>query len=152
MADTVRTPILDEKTARADALKGITDPGARSYDFTKEVSINGKKMTGAFTCKVMSVTDRMRAGTIRARLLDGAPSASLDNVTDDIAFMVGYLTVALTKKPSWWDIDQLDSIDDLYDIYKTVNDFQQSFRTAHEHGEDAGRGTDATGKETMEPV
>ena len=37
------------------------------------------------------------------KLEDGAPAQSIDNLTDDIAYMIAYLTVALIETPKWWN-------------------------------------------------
>ena len=39
----------------------------------------------------MGVAARLRIGTLRAKLVEGAPAQSVDTVTDDIAYMIAYL-------------------------------------------------------------
>ena len=92
----------------------------------------------------------MRIGTIRAKLLDGAPSQSVDTLTDDIAYMIAYLTVALIKIPNWWNYEEIDEISDLRDMYLEVYNFIQSFRGQNETDTNAGDSSTSTSQETME--
>lgn len=132
------------------ALAAIIDNDAREYTFQRDVLMDGELRKGVFTAKYMGVSDRLRVGTMRAKLLDGAPAASVDTVTDDIAYMIAYLDVALVKKPSWWSFDRLDDIDDLRGIYQEVFNFVQRFRDNHRAGSNAGAGSDATSTEDVE--
>ena len=115
-----------------DILAGVVDNESKTYTFEKEISISCKKRKGTFIAKYLGVAARLRIGTIRAKLLDGAPSQSVDTLTDDIAYMIAYLQVALTKTPNWWDIEQLDDISDLRDVYLEVYNFNQFFREKNE--------------------
>lgn len=111
-----------------EILTGIVDRESKTYTFNKTMSVNGIKMEGTFVAKYMGISARLRLGTIRAKLLDGAPSESLDTLTDDIAYMIAYLTVALTKTPDWWNYDELDDVDELKSLYLEVYEFVNSFR------------------------
>lgn len=145
---TERQAIKAEKQEKI--LAGLIDKESKTYTFTKTVSIGGKKREGQFTAKYMGVTARLRIGTLRAKLLEGAPSESVDTITDDIAFMIAYLTVALIKAPSWWNYDELDDIEDLRAMYFEVYNFVQSFRSDDDSNTDAGHSTDISSKETVE--
>ena len=133
-----------------DILTGIIDNDSKTYTFEKTVSIGTKKRTGSFTAKYMGVAGRLRLGTIRAKLLDGAPAQSVDTLTDDIAYMIAYLTVALVKTPSWWNYDEIDDIDDLKSMYLEVYSFIQSFRTQNAENSNVRDSSIASGQETME--
>lgn len=113
---------------QANVLAGVVDNESKTYVFEKEVSVGGQKRTGTFKAKYMGVAGRLRVGTIRAKLLDGAPSQSVDTLTDDIAYMIAYLTVSLIKVPDWWNYDEIDEVSDLRDMYMEVYNFVQSFR------------------------
>lgn len=145
---TERQAIKTEKQEKI--LAGILDKESKTYTFTKTVSTGGKKREGQFTAKYMGVTARLRIGTLRAKLLEGAPSNSVDTVTDDIAFMIAYLTVALIKVPSWWNYDELDDIEDLRSMYFEVYNFVQSFRSEDDSNTNAGDSTDTSGKKNVE--
>lgn len=134
-----------------NVLTGIIDRESKTYTFEKKISINGgEKRTGTFTAKFMGVSARLRLGTIRAKLLDGAPSQSIDTLTDDIAYMIAYLTVSLKKTPVWWNYDNIDDIADLKAVYTEVYEFAQSFRAKNEESSNAGSSSDTSSKEVVE--
>lgn len=137
---------------KMDVLTGIIDPDSKTYSFNRTITVNGKKQTGAFTAKYMGITARLRLGTIRAKLLDGAPNQSVDALTDDIAYMIAYLNVALIKFPVWWNYDNLDSIEELRDMYLEVYNFVNQFREQNAQSADAGSGSVPAGQANMESV
>lgn len=131
-------------------LSGIIDEESKTYSFEKEIHVNGHLMKGTFVAKYMGVAARLRIGTLRAKLLDGAPSQSVDTVTDDIAYMIAYLTVALVKVPSWWNYDELDEIKELRETYQEVYEFVQSFRGRNGSNSNAGDSSAASSQENVE--
>lgn len=133
-----------------EILSGIIDNESKTYVFEKSVSVNGVPKTGTFKAKYMGVAARLRVGTIRAKLLDGAPSQSTDTLTDDIAYMIAYLQVSLVDVPSWWNFEDLDDIADLKDMYLEVYKFVQSFRTENGQNTNAGNSADASSEEDVE--
>lgn len=137
---------------KMDVLAGIIDQDSKTYSFTRTLTVSGKKQTGTFTAKYMGITARLRLGTLRAKLLDGAPTQSIDPLTDDIAYMIAYLNVALIKFPPWWNYDNLDSIEELRDMYLEVYNFMRKFREQNETGTNAERGSIPAGAANMEGV
>ena len=133
-----------------EVLAGIVDSESKTYTFEKEVSVEGEKKKGTFTVKYMGVAARLRLGTIRARLLEGVPSQSVDPLTDDIAYMIAYLTVSLVKAPNWWDYDKIDDVSDLREVYMEAYKFMRSFRGQNEQSANAGDSSTSDSKETME--
>lgn len=133
-----------------EILTGIIDNESKTYTFEKTMSVNGEKKTGSFTAKYIGVSGRLRIGTIRAKLLDGAPSQSVDPLTDDIAYMIAYLTVALIKTPSFWNYDSLDEITELREMYLEVYNFIQFFRGKDDSNTNVGDSTTASGQEVVE--
>ena len=133
-----------------EVLAGIVDSESKTYTFEKEVSVEGEKKKGTFTVKYMGVAARLRLGTIRARLLEGAPSQSVDPLTDDIAYMIAYLTVSLVKAPNLWDYDKIDDVSDLREVYMEAYKFMRSFRGQNEQSANAGDSSTSDSKETME--
>lgn len=115
-----------------DVLAGVVDNESKTYTFEKEVSIGCEKKKGSFTAKYFGVAGRLRLGTLRAKLLEGAPQDSIDEVTNDIAYMMAYLKIALIKTPSWWNMEELDDISDLTAVYLEVFKFIQFFREKDE--------------------
>lgn len=137
---------------KMDVLTGIIDQDSKTYSFTSTMTVNGKKQTGTFIAKYMGITARLRLGTIRAKLLDGAPTQSVDPLTDDIAYMIAYLNVALIKFPSWWNYDNLDSVEELRNMYLEVYNFMRKFREQNETSANVERSTAPTSTANMEGV
>lgn len=133
-----------------DILAGIIDDEAKTYTFEYTASVNNQKRTGSFTAKYMGVAARLRIGTIRAKLLDGAPAQSIDTLTDDIAYMIAYLQVALVKTPSWWNYELLDELEDLKNMYMEVYKFIQHFRVQNESNTNVGDSATASSQENVE--
>ena len=145
--ETKRTSIQAKKE---EILTGIIDNESKTYTFNKTMSVQGERKTGTFKTKFLGVTARLRIGTIRAKLLEGAPQQSVDTLTDDLAFMIAYLTVSLIQVPSWWDYDKLDEISELREVYMEVYEFNQTFRNQNDESSNVGYSSDAIGEETME--
>lgn len=133
-------------------LAGIVDREAKTYSFEKTLHINGTVKTGTFTAKYMGIGARLRLGSLRAKLLDGAPNQSVDRMTDDIAYMIAYLTVTLVKRPSWFDFDGLDEYSELRDLYMDVYKFMRTFRETNAESTDAGSSKAAAGTKPVEGV
>ena len=131
-------------------LSGILNPEEKTYTFEKEVTVDGEKRIGTFKAKYLSVAARLRVGTLRAKLLEGAPSESVDVLTDDLAYMISYLTVALVQAPVWWDYDKLEEIEDLKNVYLEVNAFVNSFRRTDGQGSNVGDSETSVSEEAME--
>lgn len=137
---------------KLDVLTGIIDQNSKTYSFNRTMTLGGKKQTGTFVAKYLGVTARLRLGVIRAKLLDGAPNQSVDTLTDDLAYMIAYLNVALIKFPPWWNYDNLDSLEELRDLYLEVYNFMTKFREQNEASANDGSGTTPAGETNMESV
>ena len=142
----------DKTQEKLDILSGIIDKDSKTYSFEKTVSILGEKKTGSFVAKYMGITARLRLGTIRAKLLDGAPTQSVDPLTDDIAYMIAYLSVTLIKTPNWWNYDNLDDLDDLKSVFDEVVNFSRSFREKDDKNSDVGNSGTSTSTQDLESV
>lgn len=141
-----------EKQEQQDKiLSGIIDNESKTYTFNQKIhTMDGQVREGTFKAKYMGVSARLRIGTIRAKLLDGAPASSMDVLTDDLAYMIAYLTVALIELPSWFRYDDMEEISELRDMYKEVSEFMNSFRKGHDSNTNAGDSADTSGEENME--
>ena len=148
--NTKRTSIKTKEETKQEILTGVVDNETKTYTFQKTISILGEKKTGTFKAKYLGVSARLRIGTIRAKLLEGAPQESLDVLTDDLAYMIAYLTVALTQVPSWWDYDCIDEIGELREVYLEVYEFMQSFRGKYDENTNVRYSSNASGEETVE--
>lgn len=145
----------EENRQTENALSGIVDQERRIYTFKKVYNMYGKKLQGTFEAKYLSIVDRLRIGTIRARLLDGVSGQSLDRISDDISYMLAYLNVALTKAPKWWDYEMMsmeNDIDKLREVFNEVANFNRSFRYEDEGSGHAQSGSDQSGEENMESM
>ena len=142
----------DNTQEKLDVLEGIIDQDAKTYSFEKTISVLGKKKKGSFTAKYMGITARLRLGTIRAKLLDGAPTQSVDPLTDDIAYMIAYLSVTLIKTPTWWNYDELDDLEDLKAVFDEVSNFMRNFREKNAKDSNVGDSGATSSKTNMESV
>lgn len=135
----------NEKQLQQDEiLSGLVNIEKRTYSFNKTYEFFGKKLQGTFVAKYMSISDRMRIGVIRAKLLDGAPNNTLDTLADDIAYMISYLQVSLVEFPKWWNYDYMtmeDDYDKMKEVYMEVYNFNKSFREYYVSHADAGYST-----------
>ena len=138
---------------KLNVLAGVVDKESKTYSFEKTVTMEGGiKKTGAFTAKYPGIGARLRMGALRAKLLEGAPNQSIDGGTDDIAYMIAYLTVALTKTPQWFNPMSIDDYDDLRELYMEVYNFVVAFREANEQGANAGSSKITTGTTAVEDM
>ena len=145
----------EENRQTETALSGIVDHERRIYTFKKVYNMYGKKLQGTFEAKYLSIVDRLRIGTLRAKLLDGVSGQSLDRISDDISYMLAYLNVALTKTPKWWDYEKMSMENDipkLREVFREVSEFNRSFRYEDEGSGHAESGSDELGKEDMESM
>lgn len=140
-----------QERKQTEILSGIIDNESKTYTFQKTLTVSGgEQKTGTFKAKYLGVAARLRIGTIRAKLLDGAPTQSLDSLTDDIAYIIAYLTVALVEKPEWFSFDILDEYTEMRDMYTEVYEFMQSFRAKDGANTDAGHSSAASSTEDVE--
>lgn len=110
-------------------LELLVDYNARTLMFKKTyISPDGEELEGVFKAVYPSIMDRIKVGTIRAETLNGAPSASVDNFTDDLVYMIAYLSVILKEKPDWFNFDSFDDIDFMRDVFIEVSNWVNNFR------------------------
>jgi hypothetical protein len=139
---------MDEKVSNVTNM--ITDAEARTLTLTLSCNVNGFHKTGTFKAKYPSITDRIAIGSLRAKLLDGAPSRSVDNFTDNLSFIVAYLNVLLVKKPGWFDMSTMDDVSVVDELYTEVAKWVDNFRLSTQRGEDVGHSDTATDETNME--
>lgn len=133
--DASRKAIQAQKEQEEDnALSGIIDNEKKRYTFQHTIHTADGAKEGTFTARIMSVMDRLALGSQRAKLLGGAPLASIDGVTDDIAYMIAFLQVTLVDSPDWFDFDVMEDLSDLYDLFYEVKAFQDRFRSHSDQG------------------
>lgn len=132
-----------EEQAKVDILTGIVDRDTRTYTMQKTVTIGGQKREGTFKFRYPTLADRLRQGTMQARLVDGTSIDALDVVTFNLAFMMAYLSSVSVQLPPWFRFEDMESVDELQGMYAEVTAFVNSFR-----GNDAETADAAGGENT----
>lgn len=140
----------NQQNSMRNATNLIVDAESRTVTFTKTFNFNGLNKTGTFVAKYPTVTDRIAIGSMRAKMLGGAPSQSVDTYTDDLAFMVAYLKVLFIKTPKWFDITKLEDDAILSDLFQEVSKWVNDFRQSNITGENGGFSTTTNDEEDMD--
>lgn len=111
-----------------DIMNMYFDAEARTMSMDAALSVYGVKKTGKFTFKYPSITERIRIGTLRAQMLDGAEEKSLDNLTSDLTYIVAFLRVTLVNAPDWFDFTDIDDVVGIRKIFNEVQVWVSNFR------------------------
>lgn len=129
----------------------IVNTEERTCTLTKNYRVGGEVHSGSvFVAKYPSIIDRITIGSIRAKLLDGAPQESIDNMTDDFAYMIAFLQVTLTKAPKWFSLETIEEIDVLRDLFYSVVNWVNSFRGEIEGIKDEGNSSTTSNEAAVE--
>ena len=104
------------------------DPEERTMSFNATLSVYGVEKTGRFTFKYPSITERIRIGTLRAQMLDGAEEKSLDSLTSDLTYIVAFLRITAVKVPDWFDFSDIDDVIGIRRIFNEVQVWVTNFR------------------------
>lgn len=132
-----------------DAKSGVGTDNPRSqnpYTFAFDwVDSRGKRWLGSFTTHYPTPLDLLRAGAMRARLAGGAAQAALDELTDEIAFLVSRLTFCLDERPDWFadPLNIVDGVPLIQAVFAEVLSFEVYFRA---NGTIASTGAKKSGK------
>lgn len=132
------------------ATGALLDASQRELTFTQKVNVNGIDKTGTFIAGIPTITQRIQIGVIRAKMLGGVASESVDNFTDDLAFMVAYLQVVIKKYPSWWVIENMDDVIAIREMFTKVTNWVNSFQRKNTIHTDATDSTTTPDEEDME--
>lgn len=122
----------------------------KEFNFEIEAEIDGEKTTGEFTSRYPTVIDSINIDIEKSRILRGADPDTLYTSTLQIAEMLAYCKYVLIKKPEWFNVEEIDDIDLLMEVYSKAREHELSFRRKDEpdgHREDSTRQTDT---ETVE--
>ena len=133
-----------------NATGALLDASQRELKFTQKVNVNGFNKTGTFIAGIPTIAQRIQIGVIRARMLGGVASQSVDNFTDDLAFMVAYLQVVIKKHPSWWAIEDMDDVVAIREMFTQVTDWVNSFQRKDTKHTDAADSSTTPNEEDME--
>ena len=96
--------------------------------------IDGKRYTGRFTCKKLSIKDLSQL-QVKKVVLNGGfhydsdnPGKGVSEETDWTNHMLAHLEVAIIQAPlEWWDINNIYDLDLVIHVYKTVAKFEGTF-------------------------
>lgn len=89
----------------------------------------GKRWTGKFTSKILTLGEQGLVGILRARLSGNVPYESLDEFTREVNFLVAHLTYALKERADWaQDLRSLNDITLLQALYAEVAKHEAIFR------------------------
>lgn len=122
----------------------------RVKEFEIKGKIQGEDVKGKFKAKYPSVLDTLEIQKINSNLLKGANPNTLANITYDTAYMMAFLEVLLLEKPEWFDYSVIDNVDIIFDTYKEVYDFVESFRSGDGDDRHSDNSNEAVAKETVE--
>lgn len=111
-----------------DIMNMYFDPEERTMSFNATLSVYGVEKTGRFTFKYPSITERIRIGTLRAQMLDGAEEKSLDSLTSDLTYIVAFLRITAVKVPDWFDFSDIDDVIGIRRIFNEVQVWVTNFR------------------------
>lgn len=132
------------------ATEKLMDASQREFEFTQKVNVNGVDKTGIFVARIPTISQRIQIGVLRARMLGGITSDSVDKFTDDLAFMVAYLQVTIKNYPSWWSIENMDDVTAIREMFNKVTDWVNSFQRKSKQHTDATNSTTTANEKDME--
>lgn len=138
---------------------------AKSFRVEFKSALDGEEYSGQFTCKRQSILDRTKIAKKKAELCghmytvrdenDNPTGQGIDDYTESFNYALAVLDTALVQYPEWWDLSVITDENLVMEVYKEVQDFENSFR--RRRGEpnssegDVGsgeKGSEAESKET----
>lgn len=145
------TPEINaDAQAKSDILAGIVDKDSRTYTMQKTVSIAGERREGTFQFRYPTIADRLRQGVLQSKFLGGVPVASLDATTYNVAYAMAFLASVSIKLPNWFKYEEMESLDEMLDMYAEVNEFVDSFRRTNAADTDASDSKVTAGEAAVE--
>lgn len=117
-----------QKSEPKDIMNLYFDAESRIMGMTATLNVYGVKKTGNFTFKYPSISDRIRIGTLRAQMLDGAPEQSIDNLTSDLTYIVAFLRLTMKDAPDWFDFTDIDDVLGMRKMFNEVQEWVSNFR------------------------
>ena len=142
-------PAQAEEQAKIDVLSGLVDRDARTYTMQKTVTMNGAGREGTFRFRYPTVADRLRQGVLQSRFLGGTRVETLDVSTYNIAFAMSFLASISMELPPWFKYEQMESVEELLEMFEEVNAFVESFRRTDAAASNAGDSEDAAGAKAV---
>lgn len=127
-------------------------------DFTSE---DGQEFQGQFTAKRQSIMDQARINRRQAELSgamycvkdsDGNPTGQgIDEFTEKFNYALALLETVIIAAPPWWDLETVDDIELVFQVFQEVQKNEDSFRGRgrkenQEAGSNRGSEGDSQGK------
>lgn len=114
-------------------LTAVQTPRVKDF-FVKYTSpIDGSVLEGTFTTKKLSVKG-ITAVQVRKIQLNGGfyydedkPGTGVDEQSDWTNYMIAHLEHSLIRKPTWWNLDEIDDIELMLTVFREVAKFENSF-------------------------
>jgi hypothetical protein len=131
--------VAAELQGRQPETQDLQPKEKREYTFSFEHKDDrGKIWRGPFTNQVLSQTQKLQVGVVRAAITGRVPYESLDPYSCEYSERIAYMTISLIKRPDWAQElgDVLDSkiIDALYE------EVMSHEATFHRRGPDQAKG------------
>lgn len=141
--------VKTDEQLRNEILTGLIDKDARTYTMNRTVTYGGTAREGTFRFHYPTLSDRLRQGILQSQLLGGKAPELFDMVTYNIAYSMSFLMSLSSQTPAWFRFEDMESTEELMDMFQEVNEFINSFRKDDELASDAAGGENAAGKETV---
>lgn len=94
---------------------------------------DGRSVEGTFTAKKLSIKATAAIQVRKVQLNGGfyfdekKPGTGIDEETDWTNYMIAHLEQSLIRKPTWWNLDEIDDVNLLLDVFKKIAEFENSF-------------------------
>lgn len=113
---------LAEQGASEESEEHADPRDERVYTFYLDYADRrGKKWTGHFTTKILSIKEERARGILQAKLAGGVPFETLDPTTASINAMLAHMAICLESRPDWAKaLENLVELDVLRAIYAEV--------------------------------
>lgn len=115
-----------------DGMTAVAMPRVRDF-FIKWTFADGRQVEGTFTTKKLSIKSAAAVQVRKVQLNGGfyfdekKPGVGVDEETDYTNYMIAHLEQSLIRKPTWWNLDELDDVNLVLEVFKKVAEFEQSF-------------------------
>jgi hypothetical protein len=88
----------------------------------------GLQYGGDFTIKRMTLGDIRKSAVMRAQLNGGLPESAIEENVRFLNTILAHLSYSIVKSPDWWKPEEFYNGGVIYDLYKEVTVFEDSFR------------------------
>ena len=137
----------------------MANPHQKTF-VVKYKTSEGQILEGQFTTKRLSIMDRSTMGVRKSQLCGGmycvtddkgkATGQGIDENVDYLNTMIAHLEVALVQKPQWFDLEEIDEMGVLQEVYNEVVSFAVSFFRPDDGGDSQGNGSGRSSEATSD--